>query len=347
MQTYAFLGIPTPQTTPAFLRINDVDYGLYLAVEDLNESFVRAHFGDVSLYRTPPRDGVGQILDPELTFDGVQLSCKVDRGHETLRQYRQALAQGKDGLAFLDADEFLRFLACDAFICTSDGYFDSRRNFYLLDDHGKFLILPWDRDDVFGQFPNEFSLQSYECKNLPPLLQDETNFAQYRRYVRRLNDVFLDPDTFLPWLESTVNVLSPYLRADGAYGPIADHILENLTASDELYNTISGNLLLTYRLLHEQLGAQLSGEAEQCAVPEGKYLRDYDDGAQDVSFFREKDRSVVFRVCTNYWRLRRSVCLQEYGTELIVVGCVFAAVFICAVCAVFVPRRRKKVSYER
>ncbi len=52
----------------------------------------------------------------------------------------------------LDVDETLRFLAVSALIVHLDNYIAMGHNYYLYDNNGKFVILPWDLNMAFGTF---------------------------------------------------------------------------------------------------------------------------------------------------------------------------------------------------
>lgn len=348
MQAFAFLDVPAPRTTPAFIRINDTDFGLYLAVEDLNEAFMQNNFGGGSLYRP-----VSERDDPDSRmsdlFEWIDMVAKVDAGHDTIRRYTQARSCGADAEAFLDVDECLRYMACEAFVTNDDCFITNNHNFYVADDHGKLKLTVWDQDCVFTAFSEGTSLKKIEYwaeKNnrcYQYLMQNEAYFARFRQYVRQLNDEFLDPDMFLPWLENYIRVLAPYFRRDPTIQMRSDDPFADLTTGNKLYNTLSGNLLLTFRTYHDQLGAQLSGEADGFSIPQGMTIESGELRTdEEVQALRTDDRSVIFRVCAGYWRLRRQTILQNDGKALAAIGAFFALVFAATVFCVYRPAHKKR-----
>lgn len=343
MEAFAFLGIPTPRVTPAFIRINDTDFGVYLAVEDLNEAFAEDRFGSgASLYRPlSPKDG------PEETetflFDLVPMVTKTDGGSDTIDRYVEARERGEDLEPFYDVDEFLRFMACETFILNDDGFIFYDRNFYLADDHGKLKLLPWDKDDVFSMFTDLKGYREMEsrCNTLfQKLTENGAYYAKYVEYIRRLNDEFLRPDRFLPWLESYIRLLSPYLERDGTIQKFSDDVLAELTTGNALYNTMTGNLLLTFQTYHDQAEAVLDGRAESFSIPPGAALTLYQD--EHAAEPESGGRSVIFRVCAGYWRLQRQAFLHSEGKTTLVIGVFFAAVFILTLICVYRPRRSRR-----
>jgi hypothetical protein len=52
----------------------------------------------------------------------------------------------------LDVDEVLRFLAVSTVIVHLDNYIGMGHNYYLYENNGKFVIIPWDLNMAFGTF---------------------------------------------------------------------------------------------------------------------------------------------------------------------------------------------------
>ena len=52
----------------------------------------------------------------------------------------------------LDVDEVLRYLAVSTLIVHLDNYIAMGHNYYLYDNNGKFVIIPWDLNMAFGTF---------------------------------------------------------------------------------------------------------------------------------------------------------------------------------------------------
>lgn len=346
MQAFVFLGIPTPQVTPAFIRINDTDFGVYLAVEDLNGAFSQNRLGGASLYRPFSQKDTEDACRIE-TFDGDRMVLKFDGGCSGLSQFTQARNNRESGEPFLDVDEFLRYMACETFIMNDDGYVQRVRNFYLADDHGKLMLLPWDKDDVFPVYEDLSSFREFAQRGNPlfhELLENETYATRYRQYLRSLTDAFLNPDTFLPWLEAYIRVLDPFFRRDETMPKYTDDVLAELTTGNTLFNTMNGNLLQTFRLYHEQAAAQLTGRAGAFSIPQDMTLAPYFSASDD----EQGDRSVIFRVCAGYWRLRRQALLQNDGKAMIAIGAAFAVVFSALLISVYHPAaRRRRAKHTR
>lgn len=352
MQTFSYLGVPAPRIQPAFLRINDVDFGLYLAIEDLNEDFVRNHFGTGTLFRRfnmrEQYSGEDVTSQATVTFESVNMKIKADHGTETVRRYEQSRLRGESVEQYLDVDALLRFLACEVFMFDQDGI-QYLKNCYFLEHDGKISALPWDQSVVFNVFRTTlregetywFYEDQYAINTrfYSQLLQNEAYHARYRQYLRQLNDDFLDPDKFLPWLEEYIRALSPYFQRDNSIGLYSEHIAQDLTTGNELYNDLFGNLLLTFQVYHDETDEILDGKADWYYYPDG--LSAVSEGPEFENLEARiygTDHSIIFRICGNYWKLRRAAVFGKYGPAIWGTGGVFAAVFLLAVTAVRMPK---------
>ena len=158
-------GVPAPRTTYAEVVFNvpgiyqDASAGLFTIIEDVNNKF---------LERVLPK-GNGLLMKPEQLGGGIRrlgstwaeyaAKLRPDRDatpHEQQRvmefselcsQTDVALFRSKVG-TYLDVDQFLRFIAVNAFISNWDSYLNGGHNFYLYLDPNddKFRFIPWDQD---------------------------------------------------------------------------------------------------------------------------------------------------------------------------------------------------------
>jgi spore coat protein H len=162
-------GVPAPRTAYAELIFTvpgvyqETSAGMFTLIEDVNNRLLARVL--------PP--GNGLLMKPEGARGGVNLldswaqyiqTYRPDRGataHEQQRvmdfgrlisQTDVALFRSRIG-SFLDIDEFLRFIAVNAFIVNTDSYLRGGHNFYLYLDPAddKFRFLPWDQDLAMGR----------------------------------------------------------------------------------------------------------------------------------------------------------------------------------------------------
>ncbi len=153
----AEMGVPTPKTSYVNLYINDQLWGLYLAVEAIDEAYLRRHF-DVStgdLYR-PAGNGSDLIWkgsDME-NYSGMDLKTnKKSPDNEALLAMLQELNEGSDYEKYINVDGFLRYLAVSTAVVNLDSYQGQfKHNYYLYEENGYFHFLPWDFNMSFGGF---------------------------------------------------------------------------------------------------------------------------------------------------------------------------------------------------
>ncbi len=158
-------GVPAPRTAYAELTFNvpglyaEAPGGLYVLIENVNKQFLKRAL--------PP--GTGLLFKPEGSRGGIQA-----RGNDwnayvsTFRPDRDATAKEQQRLiefanlisqkdvalfrsrigTYLDIDEFLRFIAVNAFLVNWDSYLGGNHNyyFYLDPSDDKFRFIPWDLD---------------------------------------------------------------------------------------------------------------------------------------------------------------------------------------------------------
>jgi spore coat protein CotH len=210
-------GVPAPRTAYADLTFDvpglhaNAAAGRYLLVENVNRQFLKNALPS----------GSGLLLKPEGLRGGVQglgnnwesyvATYRPDREASPREQARvmefanlvtqtdTALFREKIG-KYLDIDEFLRFVAVNAFIVNTDSYLNGSHNFYLYLDpvDERFRFIPWDQDLALGNRGNA-SLDILRPVNasqrlISLLLDDPEVGKQYRAILKELaTSVFSGP----------------------------------------------------------------------------------------------------------------------------------------------------------
>ncbi len=146
------LGILVPRTAYARVRLNDVDKGLYLLVEPLDDAFLAARSGAPSdlLY-----EGEYGCDIQSADVSGFDLDAGDDPKRERLATF-STIAAGETRRLFdpvsgpLDMHAFLRYLAASALIGDFDGYRHAH-NYYAhyRAASDKWGFLPWGLDRAF------------------------------------------------------------------------------------------------------------------------------------------------------------------------------------------------------
>ena len=151
------MGIPVPATSYTHITINGEEWGLYLAVEPIDEVFLERTFGDSTgdLYKP---DGTGADLvyrgEDMSEYPGLVLKTNEETSDgSAILDLMKALESGEGLEDVLDVDEVLRYLAANVALANYDSYLgNTTHNYYLYEQDGRFTIVPWDYNYSFGGF---------------------------------------------------------------------------------------------------------------------------------------------------------------------------------------------------
>lgn len=201
--------IPSMRSNFARLTINGVYWGLYINVEQVNKGFLQSRFGeneDGNLYKGDPQGWLiwlGPDPEPyqlnyekktnETQNDWSDLIHFIDVLNNTpLPDLPQALEK------LFRVNNFLKFLAMNNLFVNLDSYVGTGHNYYLYhqDFSGKFIHIPWDVNEAFGNF--SFGMPLNAIMNLPIFWLPPPN--QPRPLVKRLWDVPEYRTTYLRYL---------------------------------------------------------------------------------------------------------------------------------------------------
>ena len=308
LDLFAAAGVPTPEHKFSFLRLNGVDYGVYLAVEDIDKQFIAKHFsGNIgSLYKSSNLSDASRDLH---TVWFGSIFVKTDRGSQTLSSLLAALERGEGFEDYLDMDEVLRFLACTAAIGGSASVLTEQSNFALYDNGGKFVLLPWDVSESFygfvsGNGIDHFKLDNSETPNplFELIMKNPENREKYHAYIRQINDTFLSPARIKPYLLSIIRQVAPYLRRDHTIFRNVPDLEKAMTTGNVIF---SENLLAVLDEAHRQIQDQLDGKIDSYYLNEERFvmpdLQDPQSWFEAMSQSADGyDASIVDRVCDGY-----------------------------------------------
>lgn len=154
------MGLDVPECAYSHIIVNGEEWGLYLAVEPVDEVFLAAHFADATgdLYKPEGKGGTGADLvyngDDISAYTGLNLKTNLNSsdGKEILA-LMQALEDGEGLEEVLDVEKALKYIAANVALANFDSYLgNTTHNFYLYEENGRFTIIPWDMNLAFGGF---------------------------------------------------------------------------------------------------------------------------------------------------------------------------------------------------
>lgn len=151
------MGIATPKNSYMYVTINGKEWGLYLGVEAIDETFLQQHFKESTgdLYKP---DGTGSdlkwISNDIKDYTGLGLKTNEDTSDQSaMMKLLDVINNGGDLNEVMDVDEMLRYFAANTALVNLDHYQGSlKHNYYLYEKNGIFSILPWDYNMSFGGF---------------------------------------------------------------------------------------------------------------------------------------------------------------------------------------------------
>jgi len=128
----------------------------------------------------------------------------------------------------LNVDGALRFLAVSTLIVHLDNYIAMGHNYYLYDDNGKFVILPWDLNMAFGTF--NYGLDRHRLINyyideptggpmaerplVERLLSHQPYLNAYHGHLEELLDGPFSVDNVNARIDELAALIRPFVRAD-------------------------------------------------------------------------------------------------------------------------------------
>ena len=137
---------------------------------------------------------------------------------------------------FLDLDNFARYMALTTWLVDMDGILGVGQNYYVFlhPKTGKFMFLPWDQDQTFGQFPRGSTPEQREnltihrpwgeSRFLDRVFKVEEFKKVYLAKMQEFNNTILKPET----IRAQVDQLAPILR-----GAVKEESPERLAEFDK------------------------------------------------------------------------------------------------------------------
>lgn len=185
----AEMGVASPLCSYVYVSVNGSDWGLYLAVEGVEESFLQRNYGSDygELYKPDSqsmgggrgngkgfdmdandgkgggRDGMNSSDDTLLkyidddpdSYSNIFDNAKTDISKSDKKRLIAALKtlSGDDPEQAVDVDAVIRYFVVHNFVLNFDSYTGSMiHNYYLYEDDGQMQMIPWDYNLAFGAF---------------------------------------------------------------------------------------------------------------------------------------------------------------------------------------------------
>ncbi|MEW6159388.1 MAG: CotH kinase family protein [Verrucomicrobiota bacterium] len=254
-------GVPAPRTAYAKVYVTVPGkhersyFGLYNLVEDIGNAFAEEHFKDSkgallkpvtpNLFSDLGEDwkNYHQTYDPKGNLSDEQKACIIEfcKFRTTATDAEFAARIGND----IDLDNFARYMAITAWLTDVDGILGPGQNYYvyLHPKTKKFMFIPWDQDQSFGQFPRGSQAQREELTIHKPwsgengflekMFQVEAFKKSYLSKMREFNDTIFQPARIAAQVNAIAEVIRDAIKVESS---------ERL---GDLNNTIEGKMVTT------------------------------------------------------------------------------------------------------
>ena len=284
---FQYLGADASLYNYAKISVNGEYWGVYLALEAVEDSFLLRNYGTANgnLYKPEgmglgngggsPASGSGgadlNYTDDDLDsysviWDGeVTDSGKSD--HKRVISALKNIAEGTDLEQSMDIDNLLRYMAVHIFSVNDDSLSGTMaHNYYLYESSGKLNLIPWDYNlalggmNAGGMGPGIRTSGASSVINSPiddafsstdffdTLMADETCHSQYYTYLQQLVEGYVNGGGFETFYTRTRSLIDSLVETD----PTAFYTYEE-------YNTAAETLCQVVSLRGESILGQING----------------------------------------------------------------------------------------
>jgi len=272
------------RTTYVNLSLNGEPFGLYLAVEQVNEEYLLDNFDNDSgdLYKP---EGVGAnlayISDDGTDYTGLVPENAGEYDNEKIAELIKTIEDGGDLDSILNVDSLLKYLAVSTMTVHLDSYQGGMfHNYYLYNNDGIFEWISWDLNMIFNGFPGgsitdeeaaqflidepvKGSMESYPL--IEAIFENESYVEKYHEYLTTLSEGYLDADNLSAKVLSVYDMIKSYVKADPTSFYTYDEFENGLFQED---GTQYGILSFAEKRV-ENVAQQLSGEIPSTNNGEG------------------------------------------------------------------------------
>lgn len=258
-----FMGVTVPLCSYVNVTVNGQPWGLFLAIEEPEEGFLRrCYSGAGQLYKPDYKSLSDENADLALryidnnpeSYDNIFRNAKFDISYSDKMRLIGAIKQlneGEDIASAVDVDAVLRYFAVQVFVLNMDSMLGpTGHNYYLYEHEGKMTILPWDYNLAFGTYCLGMTnpiRDSQVIINYPVntpwagevmlgrplyhnLMSNSEYFAQYRALLDEFITQYVESGRCTQLIGSTRQMIAPYVAIDSsAFCTYEDFILGTQT----------------------------------------------------------------------------------------------------------------------
>jgi len=243
-----FMDVKTPLFSYVWVRINGQDWGLFLAIEEIEEGFARRNYGldHGQIYKAAYRNLDDHNYDIKLIytnddpknysnlFNNSKFSI-TDSDKKRLINSIKILNSGENLDDAVDIDAVLRYFVVQVFVVNLDSYLGhTSHNYFLHEKNGLISMLPWDYNLAFATYslgmPNPIN-DSNLYVNFPidtpnsgdimlerplfhNLMKKSTNYFRYHELFDYFISEYFESGYFESLITETSTMIAPYVKKD-------------------------------------------------------------------------------------------------------------------------------------
>jgi len=225
-----------PRAAWAAIHVDGALLGLYTMVEQVDKKFLKRHFADndFNLYKSADDGATLEYLGSSGDDYKREFELKTNEDEDDWSRFVQmvqVLNQAPDATfrtlagAWIDFKSAVMMLAFNMVMGNFDSYTGSGRNFYIYDDQegGQFTFIPWDINEGFGAYSNNWNVFTQDVLNVSNLqrrplnrriVSDELLRADYLRAIAELVGSAAHEDSIAAHIARFTPLIDPWVRAD-------------------------------------------------------------------------------------------------------------------------------------
>lgn len=255
-----YMGVVAPLCSYVNVTVNGKPWGLFLAIEEPEESFAIRNWGRYhgQLYKPDYKSLNADNADVDLryiddnpdSYDNIFRKAKFPVTYEAkmrLIKSLHTLSTGENIESVINVDAVLRYLATQVFVMNMDSMLGpTGHNYFLYEKDGMLSVLPWDYNLAFGtyclgmsepikesnviiNYPVDTPWDGEVMRNRPlyhNLMQNDDYFAQYHDYIDMLLCEYMESGHCEAFIHSTAEMIAPYVENDAsAFCTYEDHLV--------------------------------------------------------------------------------------------------------------------------
>ncbi len=242
------MGVPSPLCSYSYVTVNKQDFGLYVAIEEIENSFAKRNFGKNHglLYKPEYWSLDDENADVALiytndnfdSYENIFLNAKFDISDNDKKRLINSLKElkaKKNIPKAIDVEKTLRYFTVQTFVVNLDSYLGrTGHNYYLYEKDGKLSMLPWDYNlayatyalgisnpindsNLFVNYPIDTPASLDILEKRPMfynLISNLEYLNMYHSYFKEFIEIYFNSGYFSKKVSDTKLLIAPYVKKD-------------------------------------------------------------------------------------------------------------------------------------